>query len=222
MTALEELLAAQGLGRENVTALALYGRLVLEANRHFNVTGARSPEEIARHIADSLSVLPYLREPYVDVGSGAGFPAIPVAIVTGMPVTMIEATQKKARLLESLLERLELHGVVIAERAEVAGHRPELREHFATGTCRAVASAPGVAELLLPLIRVGGAAVLQRGSIDQRERSALEDASLMLGASVEVEDEIGGARRIILLRKQRTTPDRFPRRTWAQKRPLCE
>jgi hypothetical protein len=63
---------------------------------------------------------------------------------------------------------------------------------------------------------------LQRGSIDQRERSALEDASLMLGASVEVEDEIGGARRIILLRKQRTTPDRFPRRTWAQKRPLCE
>ena len=222
MTALEELLAAQGLGRENVTALALYGRLVLEANRHFNVTGARSPEEIARHIADSLSVLPYLREPYVDVGSGAGFPAIPVAIVTGMPVTLIEATQKKARLLESLLEQLELHGVVIAQRAEVAGHRPELREHFATGTCRAVASAPGVAELLLPLIRVGGAAVLQRGSIDQRERSALEDASLMLGASVEVEDEIGGARRIILLRKQRTTPDRFPRRTWAQKRPLCE
>ncbi|MGA8384567.1 MAG: RsmG family class I SAM-dependent methyltransferase, partial [Candidatus Cybelea sp.] len=91
MTALEELLAAQGLGRENVTALALYGRLVLEANRHVNVTGARSPEEIARHIADSLSVLPYLREPYVDVGSGAGFPAIPVAIVTGMPVTLIEA-----------------------------------------------------------------------------------------------------------------------------------
>ncbi|MGA8386030.1 MAG: RsmG family class I SAM-dependent methyltransferase, partial [Candidatus Cybelea sp.] len=174
------------------------------------------------HIADSLSVLPYLREPYVDVGSGAGFPAIPVAILTGMPVTMIEATQKKARLLESLLERLELAGVVIAERAEAAGHRPELREHFATGTCRAVASAPGVAELLLPLIGVGGAAVLQRGSIDQCERSALEDASLMLGASVEVEDEIGGARRIILLRKQRTTPDRFPRRTWAQKRPLCE
>ena len=222
MTALEELLAAQGLGRENVTALARYGRLVLEANRHFNVTGARSPEEIARHIADSLSVLPYLREPYVDVGSGAGFPAIPVAIVTGMPVTMIEATQKKARLLESLLERLELPGVVIAERAEAAGHRPELREHFATATCRAVASAPGVAELLLPLIGVGGAAVLQRGSIDQRERSALEDASLMLGASVEVEDEIGAARRIILLRKQGTTPDRFPRRTWAQKRPLCE
>jgi 16S rRNA (guanine527-N7)-methyltransferase len=222
LTALETLLAEQGLGERSVVALVLYGRLVLEANRHFNVTGARSPEEIARHITDSLSVVPYLKEPYVDVGSGAGFPAIPVGIVTGMPVTLIEATQKKARLLKSLLERLKLQGVVIAQRAEAAGHRPELRERFATGTCRAVASAPAVAELLLPLIGIGGVAVLQRGSLDDRERSALEDASLMLGGSVEVEDELGGDRRIVLLRKQRATPSRFPRRTGAQKRPLCE
>ena len=222
MTALEELLVALGLGARNVAALALYGRLVLEANCHFNVTGARSPEEIARHITDSLSVVPYLREPYVDVGSGAGFPAIPVGIVTGMPVTLIEATQKKARLLESLLEQLELQGVVIAERAEAAGHRAELREHFASGTCRAVASAPAVAELLLPFIAIGGAAILQRGRSDERERGALEDASLILGGSVEREDEAGGSHRIVLLRKQRATPARFPRRTWAQKRPLCE
>jgi hypothetical protein len=64
--------------------------------------------------------------------------------------------------------------------------------------------------------------VLQRGSIDDRERAALEDASLMLGATIEREDDAGGNRRILLLRKQRTTPARFPRRTWAQKRPLCE
>lgn len=222
MTALEELLAGEGLGARNVAALALYGRLVLEANRRFNVTGARSPEEIARHITDSLSVVPYLREPYVDIGSGAGFPAIPVGIMTGMPVTLIEATQKKARLLESLLEQLGLQGVVIAERAETASHRPDLRECFATGTCRGVASAPAVAELLLPLIGIGGAAVLQRGSTDERERSALEDASLMLGGCIEREDQIGGNRRIVLLRKQRATPARFPRGTWAQKRPLCE
>jgi 16S rRNA (guanine527-N7)-methyltransferase len=135
---------------------------------------------------------------------------------------LIEATQKKARLLESLLEQLELQGVVIAERAEAAGHRAELREHFASGTCRAVASAPAVAELLLPFIAIGGAAILQRGRSDERERGALEDASLILGGSVEREDEAGGSHRIVLLRKQRATPARFPRRTWAQKRPLCE
>ncbi|MGC9990954.1 MAG: 16S rRNA (guanine(527)-N(7))-methyltransferase RsmG [Candidatus Cybelea sp.] len=223
MTALEELLAGQGLSESAVAALSRYGRLVLEANRRFNVTGANSPEEIAHHISDSLSVIPYLREPYVDVGSGAGFPAIPIGIVTGIPVTLIEATLKKARLLESLLETLGLRGVVVAERAEAAGHRPDLREHFASGTCRAVATAPAVAELLLPLIGIGGAAALQRGRSDEGERRALEDASLVLGACVEGDDAIGGGHRIILLRKVKETPTRFPRRSGApQKRPLCQ
>jgi len=223
LAALEELLAGQGLGAPTVTALSRFGELVLEANRHFNVTGATSPQEIARHISDSLSVIPYLREPYVDVGSGAGFPAIPIGIVTGIALTLIEPTVKKARLLESLLETLGLQGVVIAERAEAAGRRPELREQFASGTCRAVATAPAVAELLLPLIGIGGAAVLQRGTTDDAERRALEDASLVLGACVESDDAIGGGHHIILLRKLRETPMRFPRRTGApQKRPLCQ
>jgi 16S rRNA (guanine527-N7)-methyltransferase len=219
---LEELLADQGLTGSAIATLSRFGRLVLEANRRFNITGARCPEEIARHIIDSLSVIPYLREPYVDVGSGAGFPAIPIGIATGIRVTLIEATLKKARLLESLLETLDLQGDVIPGRAESAGHRSDLREHFASGTCRAVATAPAVAELLLPLIGVGGMAVLQRGTTDEQERRALEDASLVLGASVERDDEIGGGRHIILLRKHTETPARFPRRTGApQKRPLC-
>jgi 16S rRNA (guanine527-N7)-methyltransferase len=220
---LEDILTAQGVAESAVTALARYGRSVLEANRRFNVTGARSPEQIAQHIGDSLSVMPYVTEPYVDVGSGAGFPAIPLGIVTGMRLTLIESTLKKARLLESLLEGAGLEGLVVPERAEVAGHQPEFRERFASGTCRAVASAPAVAELLLPLISIGGAAVLQRGSIDQHERVALEDAALVLGGCVEAEHEIPGDRRIIVLRKQRTTPLRFPRRAGApQKRPLCQ
>jgi 16S rRNA (guanine527-N7)-methyltransferase len=223
LAALEELLAGQGLGAPAVAALSRYGRLVLEANRRFNVTGASSTEAIAQHISDSLSVVPYLKEPYVDVGSGAGLPAIPVGIVTGIRLTLIEPTLKKARLLESFLETLGLHGVVVAERAETAGHRPDLREQFASGTCRAVATAPAVAELLLPLIGIGGVAVLQRGRTDELEGRALEDASLVLGASVESDDAIGGGRHIILVRKFRETPSRFPRRNGVpQKRPLCQ
>lgn len=222
MPALEELLADQGLGAPAIAALSLYGQLVLEANRRFNVTGASSTQEIAQHISDSLSVVPYLKEPYVDVGSGAGFPAIPVGIVTGIRLTLIEATLKKARLLESFLETLRLQGDVVAARAETAGHRPDLRGHFASGTCRAVATAPAVAELLLPLIGIGGAAVLQRGRTDEIEGRSLEDASLVLGASVESDDAIGGGRHIILVRKLSETPTRFPRRTGIpQKRPLC-
>jgi 16S rRNA (guanine527-N7)-methyltransferase len=221
--ALEELLEAQGLGSQVSATLARYGSLVLEANRRLNLTGARTPEQIAVHIVDSLTVVPFVQEPYVDIGSGAGFPAIPIAIVTGLAPTLVEATAKKARELESFLKELSLPGRVVAERAETAGHRPDLREHFGSGTCRAVASAPVVAELLLPFIAVGGVAVLQRGSLDRPERTAVEDASLVLGGTVESERELGGDRRIFLLRKHHVTSSRFPRRNGIpQKRPLCE
>ncbi len=219
---LEGLLDRGGVEPQIRAVLARYGALVLEANRRFNVTGAKSAEELATHLVDSLTVAPYLREPYVDVGSGAGLPAIPVAIATGMPVTMIEATIKKARLLESLLDVLELRGNVVAERAEVAGHRPEFRERFASGTARALGSASTVAELLLPLIGVGGAAILQRGAISFDERTALEDASLMLGAALESELELERGRRLLVVRKRAATPGRFPRRSGVPaKRPLC-
>ena len=83
-------------------------------------------------------------------------------------------------------------------------------------------SAPTVAELLLPLIEIGGVAILQRRNDDGRERQALEDASLMLGGSIEAERDLGGGRRIVLVRKTGPTQIRFPRRTGIpEKRPLC-
>jgi 16S rRNA (guanine527-N7)-methyltransferase len=222
LSELETLLEPAGLAPGIRERLARYGMLVLDAGRRFNLSGAKTEAEIAEHLLDSITVAPYVVEPYVDVGSGAGFPAIPVAIVTGGTATMIEATAKKARFLESALEALAIRGRILSERAEIAAHRQDLREQFASGTGRALGSAPTVAELLLPFIAVGGTAVLQRGQIAAIERQALDDAVLMLGGVVENEIGLNGDRRLVIVRKRDSSPGRFPRRPGIPaKRPLC-
>jgi 16S rRNA (guanine527-N7)-methyltransferase len=216
-------LAARAVVPSLAARLARYGVLVLAGNQRVNLSGAKTPEAIAEQLADSLTVLPYVAEPYLDVGSGAGFPAIPLAVAAGLKPTLIEATLKKTRFLESLAVPLGIELTIVAERAETAAHRPELREHFASVTCRAVASAGASLELTLPFLRTGGVAVLQRGSIEPAERRALEDAALMLGGRVETEIPLHGVRRIVLVRKVVPTPSRYPRRPGVPgRRPLCE
>ncbi|MGD0969655.1 MAG: 16S rRNA (guanine(527)-N(7))-methyltransferase RsmG [Candidatus Aquilonibacter sp.] len=222
MSELRALLEAGGVPPEHLDRLTHYGDAVLDANRQFNLTGAKTAAEFAPHILDSLTIAPFIYDSLVDIGSGGGLPGIPLAIVTGVPVTMIESTVKKVRFLARMLDELGLQGDAVAARAEVAGHDPSFRGRFVTGTARAVATAPTVTELLLPFIAVGGVAVLQRGTMDERERDALSDAALMLGGQVEAERRLDGERRIVLVRKTAPTGPRFPRRTGIpEKRPLC-
>lgn len=204
--------------------LACYGALLIEANARVNLTGAKSAGELAAHLLDALSVLPHLGETHVDVGSGGGLPGIPIALASTARVTLVEATAKKAAFLRAAIAALALDGQcrVVAARAETAAHDPNLRERFASGTARAVAVAPTVAELVLPFIAPGGCAILQRGTIDAPERRALEDAALVLGGRVETEIALEGERRLLLVRKLSATAPRFPRRTGVPaKRPLC-
>lgn len=222
MTALAAELRQAGVDEAFLQPLGLYAELVLEENRRFNVTGAKTPAELLTHLLDSLTVAPFVSTPYVDVGSGAGLPAIPVLIATAAQATLVESNRKKGRFLERAAQQLGLRATVLAERAETAGRREDLRDRFASGTARAVASAPAAAELLLPFIAPGGLAILQQGRLEPAERQALEDAVLVLGGRFEEERVVEGERRLILIRKQAPTPTRFPRRTGIpQKRPLC-
>ena len=205
-----------------VEQLAAYGARLLDANRNVNLTGAKTPGELLPHLIDSLTIAPEIAGRYVDVGSGGGLPAIPLVIVSGAEVTLVESIAKKAAFLRAIIAELGLAAQVVAERAELAGRDPELREAFDVATARAVSSAPTVAELLVPFLRVGGKAVLQRGTLEPRERDALTDAALMLGARVFEERPLEGGRRIIVLLKEHPTGDRFPRRPGIpEKRPLC-
>ena len=219
---LTRLLASAGVLETIIPALAQYGARLLATNRNVNLTGAKSPEELAPHLVDCLTVAPYITGPLVDVGSGGGLPAVPLAIATGVDVTMIESTTKKVRFLQETIADLGLAGRAIAERAEVAGHDPSLRGQFKSGTARAVSSAPTVLELVLPFLSPGGLGVFQRAAFEPGERNAAEDAALVLGAILEAEVPLEGERRILLVRKTGETTLRFPRRVGIpEKRPLC-
>jgi len=214
-----------GLSREIRDRLELFSKLLLEANVKTNLTGARTSDEVVAHIADSLSLLPFVAGPLVDIGSGGGFPAIPLVIVTGMEATVIESVAKKARFLESVVAALGLPVNVRAQRAEEAARDPALRERFASATARAVGSAPAVLELTLPFLALGGVAVLQRGRFTDSERVATQDAALVLGGALREEirpERLDDERRILLVVKERPTGPRFPRRAGVPaKRPLC-
>lgn len=220
--ALVALLTEAGVEARLVEPLAHYSAMLLDTNRRFNLTGAETPEELVPHVLDSLRIVSHISGPLVDIGSGGGLPAIPLAIATGVEVTLVESTTKKAAFLEAVLGTLHLSGHVVPQRAELAGRDATLREQFARATARAVASLPTVLELTTPFLQVGGVAVLQRGRIDERERNAAIDAAPMLGAEISEELQQDGDRRIVLARKIAPTPNRFPRRTGVpEKRPLC-
>lgn len=215
-------LRAAGTADDLAERLAAYGALLLEANRRVNLTGAKDAAALVPHLLDALTLAGDVSESLVDVGSGGGLPGIPLGLATGARLLLVEPTAKKAAFLERALRECGLEGEVAAERAEIAARDPRFREQFAFATARAVSSAPTVAELTTPFLRIGGKALLQRAAMEPRERQALEDAAPMLGAALVEERDLGENHRILVLEKRRPTEQRFPRRNGVpEKRPLC-
>src|SRR5689334_21970749 len=141
-----------------VSAFACYSDLLREWNERMNLTAITDPVQIEmRHFADSLSCLLAIKPgpglKVIDVGTGAGFPGLPLKIVyPALDVTLVEATGKKLNFLEHVTGELKLDGVrLVNERAETIGQMPEHREKYDWALARAVARMPVLAEYLLPL-----------------------------------------------------------------------
>lgn len=229
---LQEQAAALGIavGKKEVDLAWQLLQEVQQANRKMNLTSITGEEEFARkHILDSWVCCRFIAPPgrLVDVGSGAGFPGIPIKIVCpALEVVLLEASQKKCGFLESTIARLGLQGIAAANcRAEEAGHKSGWREGFDFATCRAVGALPVVAEYCLPLLRVGGRLLAQRGREGEQEAAAAKRAIEELGGEVALlfpyALEEGERRWLVVVEKVRPTPLRYPRRSSAIiKRPL--
>ncbi len=231
---------AAGMGLK-LTALQLdrferYYRELIARNREVNLTRITASEDVqVRHFLDSLSCLPVMGTPeelagrrVIDVGTGAGLPGIPVKIAAPeVRLTLLEATGKKADFLRDVVAVLDLRDVeVITGRAEELGRAPVHREGYDFVLARAVAALAALAELLLPLCRIGGRCLAhKKGDVAAEIREAEKAVALLGGRVAEVRrvNLIAGEndRYLVVMEKTGHTPEGYPRRPGVPvKRPL--
>ena len=195
----------------------LYQRLLLEWNEKMNLTAITDPVEVARkHFADSLAALPYLQPgaKVIDVGTGAGFPGVPLLILRPeLQLTLADSLQKRLTFLETLLRELGLHAQLVHGRAEDLGQNRLYREQFDAALSRAVAGLPVLLELTTPFVKVGGAAIAYKGDAAEELEKA-KSAAFLLHVQlrqVELASDLG-KRCLIFADKKAPTPKAYPRK----------
>jgi 16S rRNA (guanine527-N7)-methyltransferase len=228
----QEGLQRLGLSGELEAAFLRYRQELLEWNTRFNLTAIKDPEEVmTRHFLDSLSLLavyPQDETTLLDIGTGPGFPGLPLKMARPhWRVTLVEATNKKVTFLRHMVEVLELeHVEVIHGRAEELGQKPAYRSAFDLVTARAVAALPALLEYCAPYCRVGGAIILPKKGELLEEMVQGKRAAAQVGAVLEADTEvdlpgINDGRRLLTWRQQKRCPEQYPRSGAAMaKRPL--
>lgn len=211
------------LSAEQVAVCERLASELIERNTSVNLTAITEPQDIARkHFLDSFTAFAVRRwtgrERLIDVGSGAGFPGLALRIaLPKIRVTLVESVGKKVRFLEDVCALLGLTDVEIRnERAEALGR--ERRDRYDVGTARAVGTLGQCGEYLLPFLRLGGDAIVWKGRVDAEMPGAQKACALVGGEivsivptmSLGVGDVLPG-RNLVVIRKTRQTPSRFPR-----------
>ena len=183
-------LPALGVDLKYIEQLENFSTMLMEKNKVMNLTGITEPREVATlHLLDSLALLPLAPlsgKTIVDVGTGAGFPGMPIAIACpDVQVTLMDAQQKRLTFLQAVIDELNVTNVtLIHRRAEDGAKDAQLREKFDVAVARAVAPLAVLAEYLLPFVKVGGKALCWKGPALQDELTQGRRAAFLLGGQV--------------------------------------
>ena len=217
---------------EQADKFAKYHELLIEANRHFNLTriSAELQESVDRNYLDSIAVLAHdfpCAKNIIDVGTGAGFPGVPMAIMLpDTHFTLLDSLGKRVHFLQSVITALQLNAVAVQLRAEDAAKLKEYREHFDMAVARAVAPLNTLSEYMLPFLRIGGYMLSLKGPTIEKELNDANNAINILGGTTERIISLPIANRdwqhcAVLIKKVAPTPPEYPRQAGtAKKRPL--
>jgi len=211
----------------------LFERELVDWNTRFNLTAIQEPAQIhSKHFLDSLTCIPILiesgAERVIDVGSGAGFPGIPLKIAApALRMTLVESVGKKAGFCQHVIQILGLENIsVLTARAEELGQASDHRQQYDWAVARAVAVLPVLSEYLLPLVRVGGGVIAMKGENAPAEAHTAELAVHLLGGRLRrlakiVLPGVTEERYLIIIDKVAATPTGYPRRAGLPaKRPI--
>lgn len=221
---LEKLFSDCGIALSGSQAerLDVYAEKLVEWNEKINLTAITGPEEICeKHFLDS--VLPFsMWDKFdkscslIDVGTGAGFPSVPLKILNdGVEITLLDGLNKRIKFLDELLEAVGADGTAIHGRAEEIGKTALYREKFDLATARAVANLSQLCEFCLPFVKVGGYFAALKGQAGASEAAQAKNAVKILGGKIEEIKEYslpcGDGRALVVIRKVSETPPKYPR-----------
>lgn len=210
------------LNKEQYDQFYAYMVLLIEWNEKINLTAITEPQEIIlKHFVDSLTIAKYIEEgkTIIDMGTGAGFPGIPLKIYRNdVKVVLADSLNKRIKFLNEVIEKLQLKNIeTIHCRAEELGKNKEYREKFDYATSRAVANLSTLSEYLLPFVKLNGSGVFMKTMEIDEELENAKKAIKILGGRIEKVDkfeipESDLGRSIIIVKKEKQTPSKYPRK----------
>lgn len=208
--------------KEQYEQFYAYMELLIEWNEKMNLTAITDPKEIIlKHFVDSLTIAKYVEEgkSIIDMGTGAGFPGIPIKIYRkDVKVVLADSLNKRIKFLDEVIDKLKLENVeTIHCRAEELGKNKQYREKFDYATSRAVANLSTLSEYLMPFVKLNGKCIFMKTIEVEEEFEKAKKAIKTLGGKVEKVDkfeipESDLGRSIIIVKKEKITPSKFPRK----------